>query len=95
MKACTKIVKSINGEREIEKMAYEEKVKAKRRFHVTDAFRVLRIQRTKERKKRDRKRGEKKSREKKLKEREVSRVSRSLWTRVNEKGNFSHQLQHL
>ena len=81
MKACTKIVKSINGEREIEKMAYEEKVKAKRRFHVTDAFRVLRIQRTKEIKKRDeKKRREKKPRKEVEGKRSFTRLTFSLDT---------------
>ena len=80
MKACTKIVKSINGEREIEKMA-QGKVKAKRRFHVTDAFRVLRIQRTKEIKKRDeKKRREKKPRKEVEGKRSFTRLTFSLDT---------------
>lgn len=52
--ACTQIVESINDEHEIEKMAYEEKVKETRQNVVSkDAFRVLRIahRRSKERKK--------------------------------------------
>lgn len=86
--ACTQIVESINNEHEIEKMAYEEKVKETRQNVVSkDAFRVVRIahRRSKERKKEGKREGKRrgrkggqKSREKKLKEREVLRVSRSL-----------------
>lgn len=86
--ACTQIVESINDEHEIEKMAYEEKVKETRQNVVSkDAFRVVRIahRRSKERKKEGKREGKRrgrkggqKSREKKLKEREVLRVSRSL-----------------
>lgn len=86
--ACTQIVESINDEHEIEKMAYEEKVKETRQNVVSkDAFRVVHIahRRSKERKKEGKREGKRqgrkggqKSREKKLKEREVLRVSRSL-----------------
>lgn len=65
--ACTQIVESINDEHEIEKMAYEEKVKETRQNVVSkDAFRVVRIahRRSKERKKERREKGRKKARQK-------------------------------
>ena len=64
--ACTQIVESINDEHEIEKMAYEEKVKETRQNVVSkDAFRVVRIAHPKkERKKERREKGRKKARQK-------------------------------